>query len=60
MQTWLGPTQLPAQLLPQSLSLGIKRLELEADHSPNIAEVKKEWSRSPSSPYVSIQLFLIP
>jgi len=24
MQTWLGPTQLPAQLLPQSLSLGKK------------------------------------
>jgi hypothetical protein len=59
MQTWIGPTQPLAQLLPQSLSLGIKGLGLEADHSPNIAEVKEEWSRRPSSPYVSIQLFLI-
>jgi hypothetical protein len=59
MQTWLGPTQPSAQLLPQSLSLEIKGLGLEADHSPISAEVKKEWIRSPSSPYFSIQLFLI-
>jgi hypothetical protein len=38
----LGPTQHPIQLLSGALSLGVKRQEYEADHSPpSSAEVKE-------------------
>jgi hypothetical protein len=38
----LGPTQPPIQWVPGSLSLGVKRLGREADHSPpSSAEVKE-------------------
>jgi hypothetical protein len=41
-RTALGPTQLPLQWLPGALSLGIKQLFREADHSPPCsAEVKE-------------------
>jgi hypothetical protein len=41
----LGPTQPPIQWVPGALSLGVKRPEREADHSPpSSAEVKNEWS----------------
>jgi hypothetical protein len=33
-RTALGPTQPPIQWVPESLSLGVKRPEREADHSP--------------------------
>jgi hypothetical protein len=40
----LGPTQLPIQWVPETLSPGVKRLGHEADHSPRTsAEVKKMW-----------------
>jgi hypothetical protein len=38
----LGPTQTPIQWVPGALSLGVKRLGREADHSPpSSAEVKE-------------------
>jgi hypothetical protein len=38
----LGPTQPPIQWVPGALSLGVKRLGHEADHSPSSsAEVKE-------------------
>jgi hypothetical protein len=44
-RTALGPTQLPIQWVLGALSLGVKRPEREADHSPpSSAEVKNAWS----------------
>jgi hypothetical protein len=41
-RTALGPTQPPIQWVPGPLSLGVKRPEREADHSPpSSAEVKE-------------------
>jgi hypothetical protein len=41
-RTALGPTQPPIQWVPGVLSLGVKRLGREADHSlPSSAEVKE-------------------
>jgi hypothetical protein len=41
-RTALGPTQPPIQWIPWTLSLGVKRLGREADHSPpSNAEVKE-------------------
>jgi hypothetical protein len=41
-RTALGPTQPPIQWVPGALSLGVKRLWCEADHSPpSSAEVKE-------------------
>jgi hypothetical protein len=38
----LGPTQTPIKWVPDAISLGVKRLGNEADHSPpSIAEVKE-------------------
>jgi hypothetical protein len=53
-KTALGPTQSPIQWLPGALSLGVKRVGCEADHSlPSSAEVK-EWVElylhSPNTP----------
>jgi hypothetical protein len=49
----LGPTQSPIQWLMGALSLGIKRLGREVDHSPpSSAEIKNEWSYTYTSPYV--------
>jgi hypothetical protein len=40
--TTLGPTQPPIQWVPGAVSLGVKRQECEADHSPpSSAEVKE-------------------
>jgi hypothetical protein len=45
----LGATQLPIQWVPGALSLGVKQLWHEADHSPpSSAEVENAWS------YISI------
>jgi hypothetical protein len=41
----LGPTQPPIQWVPGALSLGLKWLGNEADHSPpSSAKVKNVWS----------------
>jgi len=41
----LGPTQPPIQWLPGALSLAVKQLGCEADHSPpSSAGVKNAWS----------------
>jgi hypothetical protein len=49
-----GPTQPPIQWVPRALSLGVKQLEREADHSPSAsAAVKKTWiyTRTSTPPY---------
>jgi hypothetical protein len=44
-RTALGPTQPPTQWVSGALSLGVKRPEREADHSPNLVpRSKNEWS----------------
>jgi hypothetical protein len=44
-RTALGPIQPPIQRVPGALSLGVKPLDLEADHSsPSSAELKNAWS----------------
>jgi hypothetical protein len=41
----LGPTQPPIQWVPGALTLGVKRLGREADHSPpSSAKDKNVWS----------------
>jgi hypothetical protein len=41
----LGPTQPPIQWVPGALSLGVKQLEHEVDHSPpSSAKVKDAWN----------------
>jgi hypothetical protein len=53
-RTALGPTQPPIQWVPGALSLGVKRLGREADHSPpSSAEVKEcveLYLHSPNTP----------
>jgi hypothetical protein len=56
----LGPTQPPIQWVPGALSLGVKRLGREADHSPpSSAEVKNAWSCTPTPQYVFMAWRLI-
>jgi hypothetical protein len=48
----LGPTQLPIKWVLGALSLGVKQLGCEADHStPSRAEVKDTWSYTSTPPY---------
>jgi hypothetical protein len=50
-RTALEPIQLPIQWVPVALSLGVKRLGREADHStPSSAEIKNVWSYTSISP----------
>jgi hypothetical protein len=50
-RTALGPTQPPIQWVPGSLSLGVKRLGCEADHSPpSVPRSKNEWSCTSTPP----------
>jgi hypothetical protein len=42
-RTALGPTPPPIQWIPGAFSLGVKRLEREADHSPPSSAEVKEW-----------------
>jgi hypothetical protein len=45
--------QLPIQRVVGSLSLGVKWLGHEADHScPHSGEVKNEWNYTSTSPYI--------
>jgi hypothetical protein len=47
----LGPNRPPIQWVPEALSLGVKRLGREADHSsPASAEFKKAWSYASTLP----------
>jgi hypothetical protein len=47
----LGPTQPPIQWVPGALSLGVKQLGHEADHSPpSSAKVKNAWSYTSTPP----------
>jgi len=49
----LRPTQPLIQLVPGALSLGIKRLGREADHSlPSSAKVKNAWIYTSTPQYV--------
>jgi hypothetical protein len=49
----LGPIQPHMEWLPRVLSIDIKWLWYEADHSPpSSAEVKNEWSFTSIPPYV--------
>jgi hypothetical protein len=49
---YLGPSQPPIQWVLGSLSMGMKRSELEAHHSPpSSAEVKTTWSYAPTPQY---------
>jgi hypothetical protein len=49
----MGPTQPPIQWVPEALSLGVKRLGREADHSPpSSAEVKNAWNYTSTPQYV--------
>jgi hypothetical protein len=57
--TALGPTQ-PIQWVPGALSLGVKRLDREADHSPpSSAKVKNAWSYTSTPPYVFLVWCLV-
>jgi hypothetical protein len=53
-RTALEPTQPPVQWVPwEALSLGVKRLGREADHSPpSTAEVKNAWNYTSTPQYV--------
>jgi hypothetical protein len=47
----LGPTQPPIQWVPGALSLGVKWLGREPEHSPSSSvEVKNSWSYTSTSP----------
>jgi hypothetical protein len=52
----LEPTEPPIQWSPEALSLGVKRPDREADHSPpSSAEVKNAWSYA-STPQCSFMI----
>jgi hypothetical protein len=56
----LGLTQPPIEWVPGALSLGIKRLGREADHSPPTSvEVKKIFIYTATSPYALMAQYLI-
>jgi hypothetical protein len=59
-RTALGLTQPPIQWVPGALSLGVKRLGLEADHSPpSSVEVKNAWSYTSTPQYVFMAWCLV-
>jgi hypothetical protein len=59
-RTALGPTQPPIQWVTGALSLGVKRLGREADHSPpSCAEVKNAWSYTSTPQYVFVAWCLV-
>jgi hypothetical protein len=49
----LGPTQPPIQWVPGVLSLGVKRLGREADHSPPSSAEVKNCGAVPPLPHIS-------
>jgi hypothetical protein len=50
----LGPTQPPTQWVPEALSPGVKRLGLEADHSPSSNVEVKNGGAIPPLPHMSL------
>jgi hypothetical protein len=59
-RTALGITQPPIQWIPGTLSLGVKRLGHEADHSlPSSAEVKNARRYTSTPPYVFVAWCLV-
>jgi hypothetical protein len=55
-RTALGPTQPPIQWVLEALSLGVKWLESEVDHSsPSSAEVKNAWSYTSTPQYIFME-----
>jgi hypothetical protein len=59
-RTALGPTQPPIHWLSGALSLGVKRLGCEADHSPpSSAYVKNAWSYTSTPQYVFMAWWLV-
>jgi hypothetical protein len=59
-RTALGPTQSPIQLVPGAVSLRVKWLGREADHSPpSSAEVKNAWSYTPLPQYIFMAWCLV-
>jgi len=47
----LSPTQLPAKWVPWTLSLVVKKLYCEADHSPkSTTKIKYAWSYTYTPP----------
>jgi hypothetical protein len=56
----LGPTQPPIQWVPGALSLGVKRLGYEDDHSPPpSSEVKNAWSYTSTPQYAFMAWCLV-
>jgi hypothetical protein len=51
----LGPTQPPIQWVPGALSMGVKRLEREADHSHLVPRSKNEWSYACTPQYAIME-----
>jgi hypothetical protein len=48
----LGPAQPPIQWVPGALSLGVKQLGRDADHSPpTSAKIKKTWIYTSTPPH---------
>jgi hypothetical protein len=59
-RTALGPTQPPIQWVPGELSLGVKWLGCEADHSPpSSAEVEYVWSYTSTPHYIFMAWCLV-
>jgi hypothetical protein len=59
-RTALGPTHPPIHWVPGALSLGVKQLGREADHSPpSSAVVKNPWSLPPLPHYVFMAWCLV-
>jgi hypothetical protein len=56
----LGPTQPRIQWVPGALSLGVKRPEREADHSPpSSSEVKNAWNYTSTPQYAFMAWCLV-
>jgi hypothetical protein len=57
----LRPTRAPVEWVPESLSMGIKRLGRETDHSQSSsAEVKNEWSYTSTAVFDFMALTTLP
>jgi hypothetical protein len=56
----LGSTQPPIQWIPGALSLGVKQLGHEADHSPpSSAKVNNSWSYTSTPQYIFVAWCLV-
>jgi len=56
----LGPTQPSVQWVPGALSLWVKWVGHEVDHSPaSSAEVKNMWSYTSTHPFIFITQWLV-